>query len=49
MYTAANGYVQSQAISAVFLQRACDATVLNAKDNSDGCKEEGLIPIHRYA
>jgi fatty acid synthase len=46
MYTA-NGFVRSEAICAIFLQRACDAkrvyaTVLNAKSNSDGYKEEGI-------
>jgi hypothetical protein len=44
MYIVANDYVQSQAISVMFLLRARDVTVLNARSRSDGCKEEGLIP-----
>jgi fatty acid synthase len=47
MYTA-DGYVRSEAICAIFLQRARDAkcvyaTVLNSRSNSDGCKEEGIL------
>jgi fatty acid synthase len=47
MYTA-NGYVRSEAICAIFLQRACDAkrvyaTILNAKSNNDSYKEEGIL------
>jgi fatty acid synthase len=47
MYTA-NGFVRSEAICAIFLQRACDAkrvyaTVLNSRSNSDGYKEEGIF------
>jgi fatty acid synthase len=47
MYTA-NGYIRSEAICAIFLQRACDAkriyaTVLNSKTNCDGYKEEGIL------
>jgi fatty acid synthase len=46
MYTA-NGYVRSEAICAMFLQRARDAkriyaTVLNVKSMSDGYKDEGI-------
>lgn len=44
---AADGYVRSEAICVMFLQRACDAKriyakVLHAKTNSDGYKDEGL-------
>jgi fatty acid synthase len=47
MYTA-NGFVRSEAICAIFLQRARDAkrvyaTVLNSKTNSDGYKEDSLM------
>jgi fatty acid synthase len=47
MYTA-NGFVRSEAICAMFLQRARDAkrvyaTVLNAKTKCDGFKEEGIL------
>jgi fatty acid synthase len=47
MYTA-NGFVRSEAICAIFLQRAYSAkrvyaTILNAKTNSDGYKEDGFM------
>jgi fatty acid synthase len=47
MYTA-NGYVRSEGICVIFLQRVCDAkrvyaSVLNARCNSDGYKEEDIL------
>lgn len=43
----ANGYVRAEAVVAVFLQRAKDAkriyaTVVHAKKNNDGYKEQGI-------
>jgi fatty acid synthase len=46
LYTA-NGYARAEAICAIFLQKAHDAkrvyaTVIHAKTNCDGYKEQGI-------
>ncbi|KAJ8887681.1 hypothetical protein PR048_013899 [Dryococelus australis] len=46
-YISANGYARSEAISVIYLQKAKDAkriycTVIHAKTNCDGYKEEGI-------
>lgn len=43
----ANGYTRSEGICVIFLQKACDAkrvyaTVVHAKSNCDGYKEQGI-------
>lgn len=47
MRCAGNGYVRSEAVVAIYLQKSSDAkrvyaTVVNAKTNTDGAKEQGI-------
>lgn len=44
---AGNGYVRSEAVVVIYLQKACDAkriyaSIVNAKTNTDGAKEQGI-------
>jgi fatty acid synthase len=53
IYTA-NGYVRGEAACVVFLQKARDAkrvyaTVVHAKNNSDGFKDQGILHPSRHA